>query len=420
MRSLLSFYFIIFGCVGVLAITSVLPLPLLLALFILLCVWLRNSQERVLQVELSLLSLVHVLFYCLIVIIISSYLLQTLELGFSEKGLHHLLSYLIVIPAFYFAIYFGLHASKISMDLVFKYIAYGVMWTATFAIIEFVSKNYLHMGDVVDELTLRAAYEPIYNISGHSFIRARSVAEESGHYAMYLVMFSPFALYYFYQAKSRFKTFICFFVMSLALATTFSASAFLSVSISLVATTVLYLFQTKKNKVLKIILTALIGIMCITLFFFISDSLHSFDAVFSKLTFEDTRSAQDRLRRWLFAFDLFQQKPFIGGGPGISAILTDSGIVNLYLELLTQFGGLGFIVWIGLLFVFLKLIMRIKGAMRYVYFFSMSAALIHYAAISNYWFPWLWNLFALISYHSHIQFQYNLQTKNGEVSLDEH
>lgn len=405
MKSLLNLYFLTMGCVGAFAITPIMPLPLLIGIVILMAVWVMRARTLEAAIVRHPSPAVNILFYGIALIMIASYFRQNLEMGFSEKALKHLLSYFTVILIFYYAIFHALAASALSINDLFRLISRGVLLCAMFAVVEFVLKNFFSFGSLLDDLTLRPLYAPLYAVDGHAFIRARSLAEESGHFAMYVVMFAPFALYHYLHRGKTVKAIAVFLLIALAVSVTFSAGAFLSITFSLLATICCYLYHTRRNKALKIILVALAGCTITSLFLLLNDSYSFLDAVMSKLTFEDTRSAQDRLRRWLFALDLIGQKPLLGWGPGISALLTDSGIVNLYLELFTQFGGLGFIPWISLFILFANLVLQIKGNVRFVYLFSITAAFVHYAAISNYWFPWLWTLFALISYQLGLQRQ---------------
>jgi len=397
-RLLLKLYFVTIGFVSAFAITPILPIPLVVGLLMPSAFFFSapGGQKVKLKQEMSL---VNGLFYIFLLIILGSFFLQNLGLGYSDKALRHLFSYFSVVLVFFYIVFFALTLSGIEYKDVFKFIAMGVLLTSIFTIAEFAAKNYSHVGAVLDQVTFQEPYEPLYFINGMSFIRARGTAGESGHFAMYLVMFSPFAFYYYAWMRKRAKLTLIFLLTMLALMLTFSAAAFLSVSFSLLVTACCYLYRAKRNKVKKylLVITTCAGFIILTMI--VNNSYGILDAVISKLTFTDVYSAQDRLRRWGGAVELIAQKPLLGWGPGISSLLNDTGIVNLYLELLSQIGIIGFAIWSFILLTFGRMILKIRGNVCYVFLFSFIAGLVHYAAISNYWFPWLWSLFALITYH---------------------
>ncbi|MGV8149907.1 MAG: O-antigen ligase family protein [Alkaliphilus sp.] len=271
--------------------------------------------------------------------------------------------------------------------------------------IEFVSKNML--GFNIDEFIYRPAVEQMlatYTIGEERFVRARSVAEEPTHFVMYLVMFSSFVIYYYkFYVKNNTKLYISILIMLTALFTTFSAAGFFVVVASSILTGIFYCLFTKKIRI-SVKHTA-VGFVFLISVIYISVQYRVFDGILHKLLFVDAAAASGRVQRWTTAWELFLEKPIIGWGPGITSILKGTGSTNFYLEVATQVGIIGLIILVLIFLNFFRIIFKIKGSVKYVYLFSLISASIYFVSMSNYWFPWVWGLFAIVGYQYYLQAQ---------------
>lgn len=335
---------------------------------------------------------------CLFIMIGIGFFLQSLELGFSNKGFNHFWSYYVIIFIFFITVSVYLYHFSIPLDKIFKYITYGVILISSLTLLEFILKNFtsipfdsfIHRTDVKE-------YNAIFTASSRVFVRARGMAEESGPTAMYLLMFYPFLVYYFTKIiPSRKKLILYSFLVFSALVTTFSAAGIFELSVAAVSVYIIYFFKHKKARLkLTTVIFWCFAIAIIVLIIPKDISLSS--SIMDKLTFSsNSGSAQSRLDRWSFALQLVKEKPILGYGPGITAILNGTGSTSLYIDILIEFGIVGLSMLAVFMMYFLRLILKIQGVIKYVYLFSFIVAATHYLVISAYWFPWLWVIFSIV------------------------
>ena len=127
-----------------------------------------------------------------------------------------------------------------------------------------------------------------------------------------------------------------------------------------------------------------------------------FDGVLNKLLFADVGEGS-RAQRWDTAIELFKASPYVGGGPGVAVIQNGTGSTSLYLEVLAETGVFGISLLILILTISISRLIALKSSIKWVYLFSLVVALCHYAAISDYWYPWLWLILALINYQKELE-----------------
>ena len=401
MSIILAVYFVLIGFVSAFAISPWLPIPLLISFLLAVLFLLKIIQNNIKIPKIYSIGLL----YIFLVIMLLSYYFQIATFGTYRQGFTHLLSYFVVIWFFYVIIYFSLCITKFKIKQIFRFISIGVLFASLFAVIEFILKNML--GFNIDDFIYRPVVEQMlatYTIGGETFIRARSVAEEPTHFAMYLVMFSSFVVYYYkFYVKNNIKLYISILLMVTALFATFSAAGFFVVVASSILTGIFYCLFTKKIRIsLKHTAAGFIFLISMV---YISIQHRVLDGILAKLFFIDISSALNRVQRWTNAWELFYEKPIIGWGPGITSILRGTGSTNLYLEIATQVGIIGLIILVLIFLNFFRIIFKIKGNVKYAYLFSLISVSIYFVSMSNYWFPWVWGLFAIIGYQYYLQSQ---------------
>ncbi len=290
------------------------------------------------------------------------------------------------------------------VEKIYKYITWGVVFVAIITILEFISKNFLNWGFNI----LRIADEnnATYGVGGQRFFRARGTTVESGHLAMYLLMFVPFV--YHYQKninQSKAKLVFSLIVVTLSLIFTFSAAGFVELSIILLIVAIIKIVKLfrKGFKLSSVVMIypVFCGVVFLSMYYFLQGdrNLSFITGIIDKITLVNYSidDGGSRLARWYRALELFKEKPLMGHGPGISSLLYGTGSTSLYLEILIATGLVGLCLFLGVMLYHLTIILKIKGNLKYVYLVSFVTMSIHLAIISNYWYPWMWTLFALIN-----------------------
>ncbi|WP_372780323.1 O-antigen ligase family protein [Priestia aryabhattai] len=404
---ILSLYLMFLGFVSAFALNAYVPIPMIFAVLLLckssLTIMKSNKMQLINQNAILLM-------YFLFVILGLSFLLQSFRLGFQSKGLSHFISYLVIIM-YYVVIEWSFIKEKITIQKIFKYISFGVVFVSIITLLEFVCKNFLYVD--FDKFIPRKDVQQFYTLYNTGFMwlyRARGTAEESGHNAMYLTMFLPFVFYYYrVMVKKKVKMILSCGLVIAAIITTFSTIGFVEL---LVVGALVFIVKiiSKFKKGLKmrqwLFIFYLIGGIVIAYLIFKGNGkldLTAFQGMIDKITFTNTTSAGDRMNRWANALHIFADHPLLGGGPGIAAIEGGTGSTNMYLEFLAETGMVGLITFLLMMFMNFRLIFKIKGSKKYVYLFSFLTMAIHLMVISNYWYPWMWFLFAVISYNSRVQ-----------------
>ncbi|OZQ66055.1 hypothetical protein CA600_12410 [Paenibacillus sp. VTT E-133280] len=399
----IKLYFLFLGFVSALALTPITPLPLLISGCVLVGIFFLLLKNKIIIPIPSTIKFI----YSLICILYVFGLLYSQ--GSMSTAINHAAAYIIVIIIYHVTISIGLANSNLEERDVFSYLSKGVLLVVFIILIEFISKNFFsfNLDSVIYRATVKE-YMHTYNFGGSFFYRARGTMEESGPAAMYLLMFTPFLIYFFkVHMKNKKKAVFYTFSVLLALLFTFSAIGFIELFISLFICVFIYLFFDKRihKELVKFKMTTiiyshfLIAISVLILFLTKPWKGNFFENIIKKATFSnDIMSSQSRLTRWDLAFDLIQQKPMLGWGPGYMSSVIGTGSTSLYLDTAISYGLLGITLSLLVFGIYLVRIFRINGNKRYLFLFSFIVAMIHYTVISAIWFPWIWTLFALIDF----------------------
>ena len=399
---MLKWYFLFLGFTSAFSLSS--WVPLVMALSILLLAQLMHKVVLAKKIFINK-SKVLILYSAFLMVVSCSFLFQNYSIGFSNTGLNHTIAYFVVIFMYYGVVSLSLVNFKITNEKIFRFITYGVILVSCFSIVEFLIKNFT--GLPFDSWIPRIAgedYNPIYFIGSSMIYRARGVMSESGYLALYLLMFLPLAFYYFNNVqKNKSKLYATSALILTAVSVSFSSAGIaeflIATSFTLLMVSLSADFHIKIN--IKYVFALLFIIPLIILYLTYSDTNFSaLSGIMDKITFVNDSG---RFVRWEFAKDLFLSHPLLGQGPGISSILYGTGSTSFYLETLVETGIIGTTLFLSIMLYYLRIIFKIKDTVKYAYLFSYTVAVIHYFIISAFYLPWMWTLFAIISYTYHYE-----------------
>lgn len=399
----IKIYFLVLGFVSAFAFTPITPLPLITSGLVLVGLFFLSVKKKII---IPIPSTVIFIYSSICILYIFGLLYSQ---GSISTAVNHATAYIIVIIFYHITISISMANSELEEKDIFSYLSKGILLVVFIILIEFISKNFFsfNLDSVIYRATVKE-YMHTYNFGGSFFYRARGTMEESGPAAMYLLMFIPFSLYFFKDhVRSKKKAFFYTSLGLVALLFTFSAIGFIELFVALFVCIFIYLFFDKRihRELTKFKITAIIAshfiIALSVLVLFLTKPWEGnfFDNILKKATFSnEIVSSQSRLARWDIAFDLIQQKPLLGWGPGYMSSVFGTGSTSLYLDTAISYGLLGLVLLLLVFGIYLVRIFRINRNKRYFFLFSFIVALMHYAVISAIWFPWVWTLFALIDF----------------------
>lgn len=331
------------------------------------------------------------------------------------KTINHLFAYLASFINFYLStvLLLALNKDTIDPDSIAELITWVLLFSCTFAIIEFIAKNIFSID--FDSIVPHPSVEKMNALAlGDIFrsVRARGLSEEPGHFALMIDLFLPIAIYYLYfsiqckLSKAIKATIVVTFFITIIL--TFSTAAFFALPVGLFISFG-YFRKYLVAYFSKIIIAGII-------LFGSAFVLDSYFPIITQLALDidqktsNSGSMDDRsLRSYLFQ-TYYSKAPIlnkmVGYGPsgylraGMEAD-SDSFLV-LYQTFIFESGIIGLLFFIGFLWSILLLIKHIIFPLNFFLFFSFILGIIHYFFVSNYWYPWYWFICAFITYISSI------------------
>lgn len=388
MKNILLYLYLIFiPFTNLFAPTQIISLPLIIAFLI--------TFNNVLNFKFNNPNFNLVIFFILLflVFVFVSFLINISSYS-SQKPFNHLAAYLFTFLIFYLSIRNFILSSKINFEIIIKYLTIGLLITSCFTIIEFISKNFLFKD--FDEYFFRPSVIDYQPSNGIDFlvIRARSTVEESGHYALYLISFSPICFKYLHDKKIRFRSFL-YLIIIFSFLLTFSVGGIISLFGGLL---LLLLTSSKKLNVLKFVIPICIFLVILNYLMLLLFDLSLIDNVILKLL--DSGSSSDRMNRVQSLFILLEKYNILnfvfGFGPAAYDTLKVEPFINLYIVFFVEVGLIATLIFI----CFIIYIIRkwFKFETKYTVFLKLSffSALIHYNSIHNYFYPWFWLLLILI------------------------
>ena len=327
------------------------------------------------------------------------------------KTINHLFAYFASFINFYIVIVLllNLNRDKITPDSIAEIITWVLVFSCTFAIVEFIAKNIFSID--FDSIVPHPSVEKMNALAlGDIFrsIRARGLSEEPGHFAFMIDLFLPIAIYYLYFSPlcklSKSIKIITLIIFIVTIILTFSTAAFFALPVGLFISFG-YFRKYLVTYFSKIIIAGII-------LFGSAFVLDSYFPIITQLAIDidqktsNSGSMDDRsLRSYLFQ-TYYGKAPvlnkMVGYGPsgylraGMEAD-SDSFLV-LYQTFIFESGIIGLLFFIGFLWSILLLIKHIIFPLNFFLFFSFILGIIHYFFVSNYWYPWYWFICAYITY----------------------
>lgn len=367
MIKLLDIFIVASGSVSAFAFTQAVSVPFVMGAIFFICVLLAG------RLALDRNAIFLLCFFSLPACISAGINIESS----SQKTLAHLASYILTPLLYYVAV---ISMLRISRRPPYKVIAFALIANLIYVLVEFAASNTGQMGFLVD-LPRPAVQEYQPTVAG-SVVRARGLAEESAHFMLYA------GIFYFLSCHGKrvgTKTNLTFFVASVA---TFGVAAWLAMIASFLVVGVRRLFSLR-----LIVIGFLLAILIFLLWeYFEALVMYQF---FFKLS---SLGGSDRADRFFENLQLYTNSSYseilFGMGPGYYERAGVASTVSLPALTLFQNGLIGLISLVIIFAVYYLRALR-KGAdlARAVVFSAVC-----YLSISNYWFPWLWMLFAVIDY----------------------
>lgn len=396
----LSFIFLITFCFFIgfsdaFALNPIVSIPLVCAMFIAIFEMMRWFFSKRQKISITS-NLVFLLFGCIAFILISLFSLYVNTP--SELEFRHLLGFAFTIIFYLFFVSSSLDYhfnSQEKQELIFSSLYYGLLTTVFYLVYEFIGMNFLSGIVELPRGTINDKYEPIAIM----FIRARSVAAESGHFAMYGVTVGLLCFFYYESQKIRIKRNISIVLIFIILFLTFSVSGIMFFLLTIIF---IFLIKFKLKNIIKSTvysLTVLIVVLAIVLNEYVSTLITSKFA---------SRSFDDRFTKFQESFELFINSDilnyFIGLGPGFYESYKVGAPISLPLTIIFSFGVLGAVIFYGLLSTLFIRSVRIFKANDSLIALGVNASFVFsflmYLGISNFWYPWMWFVLAIsISLH---------------------
>lgn len=318
-----------------------------------------------------------------------------------QKNINHLIALFAVVGMYYFFIKLLLsisYALPHSPAYHNKFLIYPFFLTSIFICLEFIDANFidLNLRSVVVYAEDIKEYSPLY---ARMFYRARGFTSESGNLALFLNIFSPLVVAYFLVRKQYAYLVFSLILYTVALLLSFSAAGIFFIFMGAAVSVVVYLWDHKIIDVsLKaVIFVSLISLLWITIFTVIPDEYML--PIKYKITFSESSSVKNRLERWADAVESFKQYPLFGTGIGSTSAKRSTGVISFYLLLLKEAGLIAFTLFICFVLSMFCKVLTMPKTFNYKYGYTVSfvAGVGHYIVISDFWLPWIWFLFAIIS-----------------------
>ncbi|MBY8111688.1 hypothetical protein KW494_10005 [Vibrio fluvialis] len=318
------------------------------------------------------------------------------------KPLNHYISFVISI-LFAYSLFFSLCETRDKFNAYNLSILIGVLFTCAFGIYEFYIKQILSQYINI----LPRPDDVIYYPTTFGFMyRIRSFSVESGHLASFLFSMFALVLPYVKEKVSLFLQYVIFTIVFITLILTFSTAGYISVFFALLLVYVFSIISNPKkygkNASYAIIFIILIAMSLEFLFVQIFNYSMINDLIINKLT--NSGSVNDRLNKFGESYDLFMSGGLsvilFGLGPGYFLEHSDIlAVISLYATVLFQYGLIGLILFtLPFVLCIWKLSKKLLNKslpqqdvfLCKCYQFSLLYSLIHFSAISNYWYPWFW------------------------------
>lgn len=275
---------------------------------------------------------------------------------------------------------------------VLKLITCVTVFSCAFCIFEFCCSNFWGI-----DLSFipRGAVEDYTPFDG--FFRARSFAEESGHFSFFVEIFGPLSIYWILQnARSLIKLPLVLVIL-LGILATMSGVGLLLMLVYLFLFTIFYVFRKESSLSAKFgVLSAILSIICLALIIYPEVFSTVWNLIALKMD-SDNASHADRAGRFAAIDKLSGIAYLIGYGPAAFSTLNVDSFISLYLGILMNTGLFGlFLFGLFCLSKYKRVINIADKELSFALKWAFLFACLHLAFIDIIYVPWFWVLLSLI------------------------
>ena len=315
-----------------------------------------------------------------------------------EKCLNHYIMWMFSFFAFYYVfkslVLYLLKFDSGIFNTMLNIISFSVFISSLFAIVEFLLVNFV--GVNLENIIPRGRVEG-YTPLASNFIRARSFMEESGHFSLYLEIFTPITLAWLLRNRKNKIILISYVsIVLIALFFSFSAYGLVALVIAIFFYLYYYVFSVGNLKSLMKNLFIVFIIFLVIIIAFPSIWEIGYQTVTAKLdvdnsSFSDRNSRIIGLDQYLTGIHLM-----IGYGSAAFSTLKTPSFISLYVGILMSAGICGIILFLGFLLCTFYRMLQIKNKdMRCGFVIAFILSTIHFCFVDLIYLPWFWTMLAL-------------------------
>ncbi len=320
---------------------------------------------------------------------------EVLAPRFQQKNFNHILAFATTCGLFFayvkLLLVLGSEPERLASRLRAG-VAVSVALVAAYACFEFLDVNLLHTG-IVAYVRISAGgpdFRPVFL----DWVRVRGFENEPGLLALFLNVVAPFSLVHVWRRFGRSAALALLAPVAVAWTATFSVGGMVSLAVGVAAAGAVAL----RNRLTVRRLGLALAVVALAVTVGVTVPRTYVGRIVGKITLSDVSSGQERAERWRQAIAEFPERPVLGEGLGATSAERGTGVISLYLLLLKEGGVVGLGLFVGFLAVVFARVLRMPDGhpYRYPYLIGLVAGAAHYALLSDFWYPWLWTLCALI------------------------
>jgi hypothetical protein len=393
-RALLVLFFASIAFHTLLNPRGYLPASLMFALLISVALAARILRDRLIVPKFSALDCLMLCF----VFMSTALTLRGLALSI-DLNVNHLFAHFAVVLLYYFTLRCAIANAAFGRSPVRVLTMVGVLfWTITATVV--VDYSLLLKGiNIANYLPMEQANL----VAGTGiFSRPRGFFVEPTDLSLALNALGPLLMIYYYlsnRSRAAAMTLIAFLVMQ-TLASSAAGLASLALGLLFAGADALLRWRPRfvlSKKALLSVFALLLALSILAAVFseYVGENVRS---MIAKIFFlEASGSAVNRMNSWRFTLSLFidADNHWLGYGTGYMSANHESSL-SWILSVLVENGIIG-IMMLGLMFIFGVLYAaRMNSAIRYGFYISLTAVLIHLMTNTGFYFPYLWLLLVLV------------------------
>jgi len=316
------------------------------------------------------------------------------------NNINHFIAYWVVYVFYYFAVKVLIFNSPLiyNQNKLLDMLLSLFWFTSILAVMDYVLLNLqINLMDIIP--ALHNINRPVM---GGLNSRPRGLLPEATDLALLLNIVAPIVLVYLLET-GRDRHFVFAFLIYLLLVLLVRSSAGIAgLSLGIVFGITDFLIRKKyllcRYKIKPILIVAAI----FSLVYYLAIDVFSSNLldVLSKIMLQkESPSVDDRIGGWMHTLGLFMASPnlFVGYGAGYLSA-NDYISHNWYLTVLVEFGLIGIVLLFAIVLYLFYKIYNMKTELRFGFYVSFIAVLVHFFTYSGFYHAHVWLLFVLISF----------------------